>query len=240
MFKSIRRFILGKRYVDINAEYQFRYLNLLPIAGYIILALTVLDYGFVLVNLKLTDPYSEFEAMGGFVEKIWSPLLGCLLLFYPRNKKIKKREKTFLSIISWAVLLLGIVYILIVPLLFFDGNRINNDLQTKFDEQVRQSNIQLQQFEKRLNEVPDEQLLAQAQQLQQNNNFPVVGSAEEVRLQLLSQTKATQNAQISEARKTLFKQKKKIKTSMIKWIIGAVLSAILLMNIWDYSDWTRT
>lgn len=240
MFKNISQLILGKKYVDIDPEFRYRYLNLLPIAGYIILALTVVDYSFYLLNVQMTEPYSQFEIMGNLVERIWSPLFGCLLIFYPRETKIKKREKTFLSIISWLILLLGIFYVLMVPLIFFDSNRINNDLQQKFDQQLTQQQVQLKQFEIQIKNTPDQQLLNLAkQQQQQNSNLPVVGSADEVRYQLLAQVKAEQTTKIEEAKSSLFKQKRKIETSALKWIIGAILSAILLMNVWDYSNWTR-
>lgn len=239
MFKTIRRLILGRKYVEINPKYKYRYLNLLPIGGYIILALTFLDYSFSLLSLQLTNPYSEFEVMGGLIEKIWSPFLGCLLIFYPREIKIKQREKIFLSIVSWLILILGIFYIIMLPLLFFDGRRINQDLQTKFDEQIRQQQIQLQEFEKRINKTPDAQLLQLIKQQQQNGNTPVIGSPAEIRYQLLAGIKANQNQQASEAKIKLNEQQKKVKISSIKWIIGALLSAILLISIWEYSDWTR-
>lgn len=237
MFKKIKRLILGQKYIDINSEFRYRYLNLLPIAGYIILALTIVDYSFYLLNVQITEPYSQFEIIGNLVERIWSPLLGCLLIFYPREKKISLREKMFLNVISWAVLTLALFYILMIPLIFFNGNRINNDLQLKFEQQLTQQQVQLQQFDIQLKNTPDQQLLNLAKQ--QSDNLPVVGSADQIRYQLLASVKAEQTKKIEEAKSALNQQKIKVKTSSIKWIIGAILSAFILINIWDYSNWTR-
>jgi hypothetical protein len=97
---------------------------LVHLLGYGLLAFSLLDYIHIVTAPRFTDPVWEFQTIGALVEHAAIPLLGLILVFYRHEGYIGKREKNFLGFLSWLCLLLGLLYLLMLPLGVADTWRI--------------------------------------------------------------------------------------------------------------------
>jgi hypothetical protein len=147
--------------------------SLLRYVGYGLLILSLFDLIDSLVPLSLLDPLWQFQTVGQFVEGVPILIIGLVLVFYGARNKITKWEKPLLNIVSWAALLVGIGYLLFVPLGVFSSFRIDQSI----DNQVAQNLTQTREIKEQLKQVNTEKLTNQLKQ-----------TYSERRLQLLKQS----------------------------------------------------
>ena len=96
----------------------------LHLVGYTLLLLALFDFIAILVPPDLTNPYWELQTMGDFVERVPVPLLGFVLVFYRTQGQIGRREASLLRLLSRLALLLGLLYLAMVPLGVLDTQRV--------------------------------------------------------------------------------------------------------------------
>ena len=90
--------------------------SLLHIIGYIFLIFAVLDYLIILIPPQFTNSVWEFQTMGQLVERSAIPLIGLVLVFYRPEQAVDRWELRLLKLISWLCLLIGIFYLMMLPL----------------------------------------------------------------------------------------------------------------------------
>jgi hypothetical protein len=240
----IGKFFLKKNYnqlesnwIQIATENLQRSSKLLPLAGYFILALIFLDYLFLLIPPQFFNPSWELNVIGHLVENVWAPLLGFLLVFTRKSEEpIKLQEVRLLAWLSRLVLLMAIFYLLAVPLTISNTIRIQQKNFSQFSAQVDQQRNQVTQIEEQINQMPEDNL---KQFMSQFPSASATDSSATIKEKLLSQLKQEQTTSLKQAKAAYNRQKLSFFKTSVKWGIGTLLSGIMLILVWRYTEWAR-
>ncbi|AFZ35235.1 hypothetical protein Sta7437_1673 [Stanieria cyanosphaera PCC 7437] len=225
---------------QVNEVVEQKSTKIINLVGYIVLFLALLDYTALLINAKLFNPVWGWETAGRLVETVWAPLLGFLLIFYRRHQDtIKPKELTLLSLLSWFALLLGIIYFLITPVLIGNAFRINRNQEAQFIGQINQQKTQVQQYSEQLNQANNKQLNNLLQTYQQQAPEIAVSSPQQLKEKLLNQIQQKQQTAQKQLQNNFSQEKINLIKTTFKWLIGAIVSGIAFIFIWNYTKWAR-
>lgn len=210
----------------ISDEIEYLGVTLLPLIEYIILCLISIDYIALLVQPQFFNPNWEYQTMGKIVKTIWAPIISSTFIFYRREgTTIGGKELGLLSWISRLTLLLGILYLLMVPLLLVNTVRIHQLNRARLIVQFENNDNQIEQVQEQLDSISEEELTAR---------FPNSN-----REDLLAQLKQNQNNVEEQAESAYKQQKFNLIKLTVKWCLGAILGATSLILIWRYTSWAR-
>ncbi|MEH1789743.1 MAG: HpsJ family protein [Nostoc sp.] len=211
-------------------------INLWRLLGYGLLLLAFLDIIDIFVPPSFMNPNWEFQTIGRLVNQVTVPLIGILFVFSGKLAKRAKWEPRILALLSHLTLLVGLLFILLVPLGILNTIRLYNS-------NIDQFNINYNQKVTQANQV--EQQFSQASPTDIDNFFKRQGRSidgknpEELKNQVLSeltqakqQLKRETEANKSSTTLVLFK-------NSVKWNLGALISAALFMSIWKETLWAR-
>ncbi|WP_218082238.1 HpsJ-like protein, cyanoexosortase A-associated [Anthocerotibacter panamensis] len=206
--------------------------SIFRLAGYGLLISAFLDIANVFIPLGFTDPTWELQTVGELVERVPVPLMGLVLVFYGETNV---REKTVLKVLSWATLLAGVLYILLIPLGLNSAKRINESNERQVGAQVSQTIAQLQQRKSQLNR-------ASAQDI--DRVFTLLnkqGRLQDSKIKDSQQLKSNLFSELAKAEETVKVQaadaREKLKISLlkraIKWMLGALVAGVLFILFWN-------
>ena len=214
--------------------------RIMNLSGYVTLFLVLLDRAFLLASSQFFDPNWAYNTAGNLVDNVWGLLLGTFLIFYRRDQDlIKPTEFKLLSFFSWLILMIGIGYFLITPIIVGNAFRIHRTAQAQVTAQVDLQNTQIQQYSQQLEQAKPEQLNALLQNYQQQNYETEVETPQQLKVELISQAKQKQAIAKKELETQLSQQTKTSIKSTIKWSIGAIVSGMFFILSWRYTKWTR-
>lgn len=210
-------------------------LALIRVIGYVFLAFFLFDFADTLIPLRLTNPTWEFQTFGALVEKVPVLFLAYAMIYLGRNFGRKPLEQFLLSLITWLALILGLVYLLMIPISIINTNR----LLTLNHQQTLQLDIQIAQVKKAQTNLKTTNTQSELQQilsrdLGNNSAIPKLENPEQVktlknRLTTVisdGELKLKEQAQsLKDVRLELFKKS-------VKWNLGSLVSAALLFYIW--------
>ncbi len=223
----------------INIIVEQRSTHIINLVGYVMLFLVLLDYGFLLASKQVFEPIFAYNTGGNLVENVWGLFLGFLLIFYRRDQDlIKPTEFRLLSFLSWFVLVIGISYFLIIPIIVGNAVRIHRVEQAQMMNQVDVQNSQVQQYSQQLNQAGPEQLDNLLQNYQQTTDIKVT-SVQQLKSNLIDQAKQKQAAAKQELLTKFSQQKASLFKTTVKWSIGAIISGVCFILIWKHTNWTR-
>lgn len=203
--------------------------------GYILLVLSVLDWIMILIPPQLMNPVWELQAIGQLVERVPVLLIALVFIFFAETSLRAKWERRVVPLVSWLCLLFGILYFLFVPLGILDTIRIakrsDAQLETQFNQQLAQAN----QLEQQLNAAPPETIV----DLVEQQGGTVQGDPTQVKDQLLSELTAAKENLSTQLSTVQSNQRLNLAKNSVKWNLGALISAILLIYLWRSSRWAR-
>ncbi len=219
-----------------------RSLGILRLSGYVLLILFFMDAVEILVPPRFLNPEWEFQTIGQFVERVPIPLISLLFIFYGGKYLRKGWESIVLFISSWLTLLIGILFLIAVPLGIINTFRIDNTAQTNITEGAQQRLEVFQQVEDRLDDVQTtEQMQVLIAQLN-SGNAPRIENNQQLELakteltQFIEQSRNRLNRD-AEARKG--QARRRLLKSSVKWNVGALISGVLFIVIWKMTKWAR-
>ncbi len=210
-------------------------LALLRAIGYGFLIFFLFDFADTLIPLRLTNPSWEFQTFGALVEKVPILFLALVMIYLGRDFGRKRAEKILLSIITWLVLLLSLTYFLLIPLGIINTNRLlnqNNQQTLQLNQQV--SKIQKAQTNLKTSNTQSELQQILSRDLGTTTNLPELQNPQQIKALKNQLTTAIDNNQnqlqaqtriLKDARLELLKKS-------VKWNLGSLISAILLLYIW--------
>ena len=163
-----------------------------------------------------------------------------MLVFYRREGYIGKLERKFLGCLSWVSLLLGVLYLLMLPLGVADTWRIYNANRAEISAQVAQQSQPLQQLKVKLSEAKtDDQLQKLFASLTPQKRIPQIKQPQSVKDQLLTKISQTQRNIQTQADTVGASQRQSLLKNSIKWNLGALVVGTLFIVIWRLTDWAR-
>jgi len=211
-------------------------INLWRLIGYGLLLLTFLDIIEIFVPPNFMNPNWEFQAMGRLVNQVGVPLIGILFVFSGKLAKRAKWEPRILFFLSHSTLLVGLLFILLVPLGIINTIRLYNSnidqINTDYNQKVIQANQVEQQFRQASPLYIDNFLKRQGRSIDGKNpqelKDQILSELTQAKQQIKRQTKANKSA----ITWTLLK-------NSVKWNLGALISAALFISIWKGTLWAR-
>ena len=193
------------------------------LVGYALLALVFLDIVDIFIPLKLSDANWEFQLVGSLVERVPVPALGLLLVLYG-----EKRAK-LIRLLSIVSILVGILFLLLIPLGISSTLRINKQNNAQISAQANQQLANLQQFKKQLNNP--KALKEIERSLARINSLPKKpGENQPVTRELLAKKIPETESQINfQANARIEAMKFSLLKRSIKWNIGALIAGVLFI-----------
>ena len=229
-----------KGLVYLSPSVEERSNALMPLLGYSLLVFSLFDYIYIVIPPRFTDPAWELETIGALVEHIAVPLLGLMLVFYRHQGYMFKLEKKLLGFLSWFCLLMGLLYLLILPLGVADTWRLYHANKAQFSARFSQQRQQFQQVTAQLNQAKtDEQIKQLFTSLTPQIASKDIKNPQEFKDRFLAQiTEGERRAQV-QSNTAWANQSRKLLKNSVKWNLGALVSGTLLIWIWHLTNWTR-
>jgi hypothetical protein len=221
---------------------MLRSLGLWRLVGYAFLILFILDLAEILIPPRFLNPEWEFQVFGNIVERIAIPFIALILIFYGGNYLRKGWEFIVLTSLSWLSLSVGILFLLSVPLGIVNTIRIDNLRDTRITEGTTQRLEVLQKVETRLKDVQNKQDMQVLINQLNSGNAPVIENDQQLAqvktnlTEFIKNSRDRLNNQAENARK---QGRKSLLKSSVKWNLGALISGILFIMIWQMTKWAR-
>lgn len=216
---------------------QLRSINLFRLLGYCLLVLALFDIVDLFVPPNFLNPAWEFQTIGALVERVPVTLIGLTLVFYGEDYSRGKLELPFLKFLSGLTLLLGILFILFIPLGITNTIRLNNQIAVQVTNQYNQQLSGVKQVEKQLSQATPEQI---NQFIQNQGEALDSKTPEELKNQVASRLTQGKEKLKTQAVETKSAQTRNLLKKSVKWNLGALISATFFITIWKLTKWART
>ena len=202
--------------------------------------MVLLDRLFLLSSSQFFEPNWAYNTAGNLVDNVWGLLLAVIFIFYRRDQDlIKPLEFKFLSFLSWFILVIGISYFLITPIIVGNAFRISRTADAQVMSQVNLQKTQIQEYSQQLNRATSQQLNVFLANHQQQNTGKEVKTTEQLKMALIDQAKQTQIANQKQLETQFNQQTKALIKNTTKWTLGAIISGVFFVLTWKYTKWTR-
>lgn len=207
--------------------------------GYGLLLFVFFDVADLLFPPRFMNPIWEFQTVGALIERVPLPLIGMALVFYGGDSYRNKWEKLFLNLLSQAAIVIGILFLLLIPLCISDAIRINNLNSEQINTQLERQVSQVKQFQQQLNKATEQDLTNLMTRLNSQNNSPDVKNSQELKSRLLSEAQNSQSNMKTQAEATLKNKGFSLIKNSVKWCLGALIAGDLFIRIWQATRWAR-
>lgn len=200
---------------------------LFRIAGYGLLALSLIDIIDIFVPSRFGNPGWEFQVVRSLVERAAVPLLGVVLLF---SAETSIRIFKFLC---WASLVVGVLFLLLVPLGISSSWRIDQQNQRQTTAQINQQTAQIQQVQKVLSQAKTpEEITSILARLNPQRRPPAINNLQEAKSQLLSNIAQAEKTVRAQAEANQANARGALIRNALKSCFGAVVSSVVFLSIW--------
>lgn len=214
--------------------------SLLALVGYGLLILAFFDYIQIIYPPNFTNPFWEFQTIGRLVERVPVPLLGLLFVFYRPSGTVDLRSLHLLRFFSWVSLLLGLMYLLSLPLGINNTWRIYKANNIQITAQFERQTQRLQPIKSQLQQADtDDEIKNMISAIARQGALPEIDNPQELKGQLLTQiARAEENMRIQSETVRADRRQALLKNS-VKWNLGALVSGTLFITIWHMTRWAR-
>ncbi len=226
--------------IEITEPIELYSKSLMRWIGYILLAFSLIDYIAILVPLQLTNPLWEFQTIGQLVDHVWAPLLGLALVFFlPTKSYLSNLEIYLLRFLSWCSLILGIFYLLMVPLGINNSITINDGAMAQITSQTTQQTEQIDKLNQQLQSATTLEQLNPIAQIVNPSVKTATTNPQDLKSQLTEQIATAKNNLLTAANSAKSQQKLNLIKNSLKVNIGAILAGVSLIGCWNLTRWVR-
>lgn len=221
---------------------QKRSISLLRWIGYGLLVLALFNIIEIFVPLRLMNPMGGIQTLGALVERVIVPLLGLALVFYGQANYREDWEIFLLKGLSWTCLLVGILFVLLIPMGINNTVQLYASTDAQVAAQAKQQLTQLQDYRKRLDKTVGKDLEPLFARINRTGNPLPINDP-----QALNNLKGRFLGKLDEAEKNLkttteaaqINQKLSLLANSAKANLGAFVCGILFVGIWRMTRWAR-
>ena len=200
---------------------------LFRVVGYALLALSLFDVIDIFVPALFTNPAWEFQMVRSLVERVPVPLLGAVLVFSG-----EKSLKIF-RVLSWACLLVGVLFFLLVPLGISASLRLNNQSAQELNTRVTQQANQLQQLQGVLNTATTPaQIQSVLTRLNPQAGAVPTQNVAQLKTQLLARITEGQNQLKAQAATSRTNAERLLLKNTVKSVLSALVSGAIFTILW--------
>ncbi|UWU49498.1 hypothetical protein APLC1_4354 [Limnospira platensis C1] len=166
-----------------------------------------------------------------------------MFIFFGERNLRGRFEEPLLMFMSWFSLLLGVLFILMVPLGIFNTLRIEQQSSEQIDSQVEQRITDIQTVQQQLEQTTSEdQMRELISRLDTQGRSPDIQNREQVnqiKEELSGFLSTTAQRTQIEAEQTRRNRRITLFKNSVKWNIGALVSGVLFVTIWRGTAWAR-
>jgi hypothetical protein len=211
--------------------------NMLGLIGYGLIGFAIIDYLDILVPARLMNPQWEFQAITALIAKVWAPMFGLMLVFCRRKGSLGKPEMNLLNLLSWAALVLSIIYFAMLPLSVTNAFRLSQSTTTQVNNQLNQQTNRLEQYRGAINQADSAAELGQI--FAPNQPAPNIPDPQAAKQQLLNQVTQYEQQVNNDAQAIIESRRKNLLKRTVINGLTCLLSGWLFFKIWRLSAWTR-
>ena len=212
-----------------NNEWWFA--PLFRVVGYALLALSLFDIIAIFIPALFTNPAWEFQTVSSLVERVPVPLLGAVLVFSG-----EKSLKIF-KVLSWACLVAGVLFLLLVPLGISAGLRLDAQSNQELSARVSQQSNQLQQLQGVLNKATTPaEIQSVLRRLNPQAGAVPTQNVEQLKTQLLARVADGQSKLQAQANTSRSNARNQLVKNTVKSVLGALVSATIFFAIWRQTN----
>ena len=212
-----------------NNEWWFA--PLFRVVGYALLALSLFDIIAIFIPALFTNPAWEFQTVSSLVERVPVPLLGAVLVFSG-----EKSLKIF-KVLSWACLVAGVLFLLLVPLGISAGLRLDAQSNQELSARVSQQSNQLQQLQGVLNKATTPaEIQSVLRRLNPQAGAVPTQNVEQLKTQLLARVADGQSKLQAQANTSRSNARNQLVKNTVKSVLGALVSATIFFVIWRQTN----
>lgn len=211
-------------------------LSISRIVGYSLLVMTVINWVDILLPLQLMNSTWEMQTAGAFVESVPIPFLALVLVLNGGDLRRKKFERFFIHLLSYSCLLLAIFYLLLVLVIANATIRVNRQIDIQAGDVLKQQVNQISQLEEQLNQANNQEII---DILQEQGVILDDNQSEEPKQRLLDYLPEIRQSIQEQNQKNKAARKQSTLKSVIKWIVGAVVSSFTFIYLWILTRWAR-
>jgi hypothetical protein len=203
--------------------------------GYVLLFFSILEFIDTVFPPRLTNPGWEFQTFGGLVDRVPIVLLAFGLIYLGREIGRNPKERFILPALPWLALIIGIMYLLLIPLGILNTNRLLR-LNNQQIVQLEQGKAQVKKVQTNLKNTNTQTDLQKflTQDLGYRNQLPPIQNPQqikEIKDQIATAIQGGEN-QLNNQSERLQAARTDLLKKSIKWNIGAFLSGVLFIYIW--------
>ncbi|HEY9704847.1 MAG TPA: HpsJ family protein [Allocoleopsis sp.] len=221
-----------------DSEYQLSNLSVMRIIGYGLVFLSILDIIYIIYPPNLLNPTWEFNTIGALVEHTPVSLLALILVFYGKGEFRLQTEMYLLKFISWFCLLVGLLFVLIIPLGLINTYRLYYN-----GPAIAQSNQQIQQIKTAKEKIETAKSTEEITKLlnlpQLPQNAPNIPDLKQLKTQTLTNLNQLEKNIKQQSEQVIENQRLNLLKNSVKWNLGALVVAILFFWIWKSTVWVR-
>lgn len=214
--------------------------SMFRLVGYSLLLFSLIDLVSVLLQAQLTAIPSIYQTLGTIVERFPLPLLSVMLIFSGEINSRQAWERKPLRALSWASLVIGILFLLLVPSILVVSIQMSLQAEVEVNAQTDQQLTQLQKTETQISQATTQDLTYFLERLrQQSRTTPDIKDPQTLRERLLSDVTQSKQTLKNQAEITRSNQRKALLRDSTKWSFGALIAGITFIYLWRFSRWTR-
>jgi len=212
---------------------------LIPLIGYGFLGLSLFDHVNIIYPVEISNPSWIVETIGQISERIPILWIGLLLVFFRKSGYVRKREIGGLKFLSWLCLLLGIIYLISIPMLIGNTVRLSRLIDTQIETRASQQTERLKRARDQVSQTKEQDISAYLRYQNSQTGKPQTITPDKFKENLLQ--KANKDISELEANSQALKTRQvcDLIERTIKWSLGNFLSTFVCVWIWHLTRWTR-
>ena len=217
-----------------------KFLYVLRWVGYGFLLLATFDIIQSLLPLGFTNPLWEMTTVANLVERVPIPMLGFLLIFWGEDEGRKDWEEKLLKIFPWLCLILGAIFLLMLPLTAINTFRIDQFNTQQVNTKLEQEQKQIKQLSSQVDQIELEQLRAIATQLKSvGMEINIAQPQPQLKADVLAQIAKAETQMPNRASALKNNQRFDLFKKSLRLFLGALISGVLYLQIWRSSSWIK-
>ena len=227
--------------INFLKEQQIFSLAILRLVGYGLILMAAIDYTSILFPPKLMNPVWEFQTIGAIIERIPIVLLGLVFIFCGEREQRTPIETVLLRWISRFCLIFAIFLLIAFPLSIINGFRIYYNSSAQVNLQIDTRIEALENFQTKLESAQSLAEIGQVLQKQSNSRVKIPESVnkEQLKADILKSVTEKQNSLKTQSADLRSRKGSTLLKHGVKWNLGSLISALILLFIWQNTLWAR-
>jgi hypothetical protein len=205
-------------------------------AGYALLLLAVLDLFEALIPPGFMNPGWELQFMGDTIERSPVVVLGFMLVFQGEWTRRAAWERWLLPGMSWLALVVGLGFLLMIPLMVLNTFRVDNSGEKQLNAQIDQQITQAKALQEAFTTAQDQNL----ENLLRRAGRAVEGAdLESLRTEMLAELAKAEKELQRRGEAARSGQKLELHKRTYKHVVQAVVVGGVLVVFWFGTGWAR-